>query len=95
MFQVLARRSAALAVLVAVSVSAPAGASTKGDPSKKVVCKVERSSTSRIASTRHCKTVGEWEAEQKQREDMAADRENLLLRNAQESAGSLGSTAPK
>ena len=95
MFQAFARRTAAVLVLAAISSPSVAGSASKGDPAKKVICKVERSSTSRIASTRSCKTAAEWEADSKRREDLAADRENMLLRNAQESAGSLGSVAPK
>ena len=95
MFQAFARRSAAILVLVAISSPSVAGSSKKGDPGKKMICKVERSSTSRIASTRTCRTADEWDADSKRREALQNDRENMFLRNAQESAGSLGSAAPK
>ena len=90
MVQAIARRSAALAVLVAISSPSVAGAASKGDPGKKVICKIERGSTSRIATTRTCRTAAEWEADHKLRESLQADRENMLLRNPQESSGSLG-----
>jgi hypothetical protein len=89
MFKTFARGAAVVLVMVAVSAPSAVGARAKRDPGSKVICKVERSSTSRIATSRRCQTVAEWEADQKQRENMQADRENMLLRNPQESNGTL------
>lgn len=93
MFQGFARRSAAFAVLVAISSPSLAGPASKGDPGKKMICKIERGSTSRIATARRCQTAAEWEADHKRRGELHADRENMLLRSPQEPSGSLGAPA--
>lgn len=90
MFQAFARRTAAVVVLVAISSPSLAGSASKRDPGTKVVCKVERSSTSRIAVARTCKTASEWDIDHKRNETLQADRENMLLRNPQDSSGTLG-----
>jgi hypothetical protein len=90
MFQAFASRAAAVAMLVAVSSPSFAGGDKKPESDDRVICKVERSSTSRIAAVRRCKTAGEWQVERKRAEGLHADRENYLLRNPQNSSGSLG-----
>ena len=90
MFQAFAHRTAALAVLVAISCPSAALAGSKGDPGKKMICKVERGSTSRIAISRRCRTAAEWETDHKRTEAVQGDREDMLLRNPQDSSGSLG-----
>jgi hypothetical protein len=92
MSKALIRRTAVLAVMVAISSPALAGSGSKAkkDPGKKVVCKIERGSTSRIASAKRCQTVAEWDVEQKRQQALHGDREDMLLRNPQESTGTLG-----
>ncbi|HEX8481465.1 MAG TPA: hypothetical protein VF650_06160 [Allosphingosinicella sp.] len=88
----LVRRSAMLALMVAVSSPALAGSGSKSkkDPDKRVICKVERGSTSRIASSKRCQTAAEWDLEHKRQQALHGDREDMLLRNPQESTGTLG-----
>lgn len=81
----------ALAVLVLTTMSSPALAEPDAEvKSEKKICKIEQSTTSRIAARKVCKTADEWRLEAQRRQSAASDREDFLMRHEQESSGTRG-----
>lgn len=73
---------AAVAIVLLAGGAAAAGEKPKAPPKEKKICKSVKTTSSRIASKRICKTAEEWARGSSQEElDAAADRLSGMGRN--------------